>query len=73
MTLSEKFKKHMAILQDTVDGRYVLDMQNPKLYKKVCKYLSENGLEFSGDPYDDYEMFLDQLALELNVEETVEK
>ena len=70
MNLSEKFKKHMAILQDTRDGKYALDMQNPKLYKKVCKYLSEKGLEFSGDPYDDYEMFLDTLDRELS---TIEK
>ena len=42
------------------------DVRNPKLYKKVRKYYQNEGVEFSGDPLDDYEIVIDYLSEDLD-------
>ena len=40
-----------------------------KLYKKVRKYYESNGVVFSGDPLDDYDMMMDYLYADLEIVE----
>ena len=69
MTITAKFKKDISTLRAAADGEIFLDVKNPKLFKKVRKFYENNGIVFSGDPLDDYEMLMDQVAIDL---ETVE-
>ena len=69
MTLTSKFKKDLQTLRGAVNGDFFLDVKNPKLLKKVRRYYENNGLVFSGDPLDDYDILMEQVAIDL---ETVE-
>ena len=70
MALTEKFKtKDISILRGASNGDFFLDVENPKLYKKVRRYYENNGVVFSGEPLDDYEMLMENLFVDL---ETVE-
>ena len=70
MALTEKFKsKDISILRGASNGDFFLDVKNPKLYKKVRRYYENNGIVFSGEPLDDYEMLMENLFADL---ETVE-
>jgi hypothetical protein len=69
MTLTTKFKKDIQTLRGAVNGDFFLDVKNPKLLKKVRRYYENNGLVFSGDPLDDYDILIEQIAIDL---ETVE-
>ena len=65
MTITTKFKKDITTLRSAVEGDFFLDVRNPKLYKKVRKYYQNEGVEFSGDPLDDYEIVIDYLSEDL--------
>jgi hypothetical protein len=69
MTLTTKFKKDIQTLRGAVNGDFFLDVKNPKLLKKVRRYYENTGLVFSGDPLDDYDILIEQIAIDL---ETVE-
>ena len=69
MSLIQKFKKDVSTLQLAANGEIYLDVKNPKLYKKVRRFYENEGVVFSGDPLDDYEMLIDYIAQDL---ETVE-
>ena len=70
MALTEKFKtKDIATLRSAAEGDFFLDVKNPKLYKKVRRYYETEGVVFSGDPLDDYEILMEYIFQEL---ETVE-
>ena len=69
MTLTTKFKKDIQTLRGAVNGDFFLDVKNPKLYKKVRKFYEKDGVEFSGDPLDDYDILLDCISQDL---ETIE-
>ena len=69
MTLTAKFKKDVQTLRGAANGDFFLDVKNPKLYKKVRRYYENNGVVFSGEPLDDYEMLMENLFADL---ETVE-
>tara|TARA_X000001036_G_C20315690_1_gene658304 strand:- start:409 stop:624 length:216 start_codon:yes stop_codon:yes gene_type:complete len=69
MTITSKFKKDLQTLRGAVNGDFFLDVKNPKLFKKVRKYYDNNGVVFSGDPLDDYDILIDCIATDL---ETVE-
>ena len=66
MTITTKFKKAISTLKSAVSGDFFLDVRNPKLYKKVRKYYQNEGVEFSGDPLDDYEIVIDYLSEDLD-------
>ena len=66
MTLSSKFKKDVRTLRGAANGDFYLDVKNPKLFKKVRRFYEKNGVIFSGDPLDDYDILLDYLASDLN-------
>ena len=65
MALTEKFKKDIQTLWGAVNGDFYLDVKNPKLFKKVRKFYESNGVVFSGDPLDDYEIMMDQIYSDL--------
>ena len=69
MSLIEKFKKDVSTLRSAANGDIYLDVKSPKLYKKVRRYYENEGVVFSGDPLDDYEMLMDYLYQDL---ETIE-
>ena len=65
MTITTKFKKDITNLRSAVECDFFLDVRNPKLYKKVRKYYQSEGVEFSGDPLDDYDILIDYLSEDL--------
>ena len=65
MSLIEKFKKDVSTLRSAANGDIYLDVKSPKLYKKVRRYYENEGVVFSGDPLDDYEMLMDYLYQDL--------
>jgi len=71
MSLIQKFKKDVATLRGASNGDFYLDVKNPKLYKKVRRFYENEGMIFSGDPLDDYEMLMDYLDQDLKSVEVV--
>lgn len=69
MSLTSKFKKDVNTLRGAANGDFYLDVKNPKLYKKVKRYYENEGVVFSGDPLDDYEILMEYVFNDL---ETVE-
>ena len=69
MTLTIKFKKDIQTLKGAVNGEFFLDVKNPKLLKKVRRYYENNGVVFSGDPLDDYDILMEQVAVDLEAVE----
>lgn len=65
MTLITKFKKDVSTLRLAANGEIYLDVKNPKLYKKVRRFYENEGVVFSGDPLDDYEMLMEYLESDL--------
>ena len=60
MALTEKFKsKDISILRAAANGEIFLDVKNPKLFKKVRRFYENEGIVFSGDQLDDYEIHVD--------------
>ena len=69
MTLTSKFKKDIQTLKGAVNGEFFLDVKNPKLLKKVRRYYENSGVVFSGDPLDDYDILMEQIAIDLEAVE----
>jgi hypothetical protein len=69
MDITLKFKKDIQTLRKAANNEFYLDVKNPKLYKKVFKFYQSNGVVFSGDPMDDYEMLMDYLYQDLQATE----
>ena len=69
MSLIQKFKKDVSTLRSAANGEIYLDVKNPKLYKKVRRFYENEGVVFSGDPLDDYEMLIDYIAQDLEAVE----
>ena len=65
MSLIQKFKKDVSTLRLAANGEIYLDVKNPKLYKKVRRYYENEGVVFSGDPMDDYEMVMEYVYNDL--------
>ena len=65
MALTAKFKKDVQTLRGAANGDFYLDVKNPKLYKKVRRYYETNGVVFSGDPLDDYDILIEQIFADL--------
>tara|TARA_Y100000361_G_scaffold85173_1_gene75615 strand:- start:10145 stop:10360 length:216 start_codon:yes stop_codon:yes gene_type:complete len=71
MALTEKFKKDISILRAAAAGEIFLDVKNPKLFKKVRRYYEREGVVFSGEPLDDYEILMEYLFQDLETVEVV--
>jgi hypothetical protein len=69
MSLTIKFKKDINTLRAASNGDFYLDVKNPKLYKKVRKFYQNEGVIFSDDPLDNYDILMDCIIQDL---ETVE-
>lgn len=65
MSVTSKFKKDISTLVAAAEGQFYLDVKNPKLYKKLYRYYENNGVVFSRDPLDDYDMLIDYLTEDL--------
>jgi len=65
MTLTTKFKKDLSTLLDAVNNEIFLDIKNPKLYKKICRYY-QNDIQLNGeDPESDYHQIIECLRQDL--------
>ena len=62
MSITAKFKNDISTLRAAANGEIFLDVKNPKLFKKVRRYYENEGVVFSGDALDDYEILVDCLA-----------
>lgn len=71
MALTEKFKKDVSTLRAAVNGDFLLDVKNPKLYKKLFRYYKNEGVDFSGEPLDDYEILMEYVAQDLEAVEVM--
>ncbi len=72
MTLATKFKvKDIQTLRSAVNGDIFLDVKNPKLFKKVRRFYENNGVVFSGDPMDDYDILMEYIFSDLESVEVV--
>jgi len=70
MALTEKFKtKDIGTLRAASNGDFFLDVKSPKLYKKIRRYYESEGVIFSGEPLDDYEMLMENLFQDLQAVE----
>jgi hypothetical protein len=69
MSVVLKFKKEVNTLRSAVNGEIFLDVKNPKLYKKVRKFYQNEGVIFSDDPLDNYEILIDYIAQDLEIVE----
>ena len=69
ITITSKFKKDITTLRSAVNGDFFLDVKNPKLFKKVRKFYENDGVDFSGDPLDDYDILIDCLSEDLKSSE----
>lgn len=66
MSVQVKFKKDLSMLTAAANGDFYLDVKNPKLYKKVRRFYEKEGVEFTGDVEEDYEILMDYLVSDLN-------
>ena len=65
MTLTTKFKKDLQTLKGAASGEFFLDVKNPKLLKKVRRFYQNEGIDFSGDALDDYDILMDCILQDL--------
>ncbi len=63
--IRSKFRKSIGILQNAVSRTVELDTSQPKLYKKVKRFYEEEGVRFTGDSVEDYQIILDCLQEDL--------
>lgn len=69
MTLITKFKKDVSTLRSAANGDFYLDVKNPKLYKKVRRFYENQGVVFSGEPLDDYDILMEYIYNDLETAE----
>jgi hypothetical protein len=69
MSLTVKFKKDVTTLKSAANKEFFLDVKNPKLYKKVRRFYENEGVVFSGDPLDDYDILMDYILHDLQQSE----
>ena len=65
MTLTSKFKKDIGILRAAANKELFLDLKNPKLYKKVCRYYQNDVILDGEDPERDYSLVVECLRQDL--------
>jgi hypothetical protein len=65
MSLISKFKKEVSTLRSAANGEIFLDVKNPKLYKKVFRYYQNEGVIFSDDALDNYDILIECLVQDI--------
>ena len=63
--LKTKFRKSIGVLTDAVSRIIELDYSQPKLYKKIRRFYEEEGVSFTGDEVEDYQIVMDCLTEDL--------
>tara|TARA_B100000925_G_scaffold258996_1_gene214241 strand:+ start:3074 stop:3274 length:201 start_codon:yes stop_codon:yes gene_type:complete len=58
-------KSDLSILRSAVNGDVSLDTDNPSLFNRIFKLYEKRGVEFYGDPEDDYEILIDHIASDI--------
>ena len=71
MTLTDKFKKDVQVLRAAANGDFYLDVKNPKLFKKIRKYYQNEGVVFSDDALDNYDILMECISQDLETSEVV--
>ena len=71
MSVTIKFKKDLQTLKSAVNGEFYLDVKNPKLYKKIRRYYENEGVMFSEDALDNYDILIECIAQDLETSEVV--
>jgi len=69
MSVTIKFKKDLQTLKSAANGEFYLDVKNPKLYKKIRRYYENEGVVFSEDPLDNYDILIECIAQDLETSE----
>jgi hypothetical protein len=69
MSVTIKFKKDLQTLKSAVNGEFYLDVKSPKLYKKIRRYYQNEGVMFSEDPLDNYDILIECIAQDLETSE----
>ena len=69
MSLTIKFKKDLSTLRAAANGDFYLDVKNPKLYKKIRRYYQNEGVMFSEDALDNYDILMECIAQDLETSE----
>ena len=69
MSVTIKFKKDLQTLKSAANGEFYLDVKNPKLYKKVRRYYQNEGVVFSEDALDNYDILIECIAQDLETSE----
>ena len=64
MSVLEKFKKDIKTIKSAVNGEFYLDVKNPKLYKKLLNFYKSQGVDFSNDVLDNYDILMDNLVFD---------
>ena len=65
MTLTSKFKKDLRTLRAAANKEIFLDVKNPKLYKKVCRYYQDEVVLDGEDPERDYNLIIECVRQDL--------
>ena len=65
MTLTSKFKKDLQTLRAAANKELFLDVKNPKLYKKICRYYLDEVILDGEDPERDYELVMECVRQDL--------
>ena len=65
MTLTSKFSKDISTLRAAANKEIYLDVKNPKLYKKVCRYYQNEVVLDGEDPERDYELVIECVRQDL--------
>ncbi len=65
MTLTSKFKKDLQTLRAAANKELFLDVKNPKLYKKICRYYQDEVVLDGEDPERDYELVMECVRQDL--------
>ena len=68
MTLTTKFRKDIGILKAAANKEVFLDVKNPKLYKKICRFYQNEVYLDGEDPERDYELVLECVRQDLESE-----
>ena len=71
MSITVKFKKDISTLRSAANGDFYLDVKNPKLYKKIRRYYANEGVSFSEDALDNYDILIECIAQDLEAVEVV--
>ena len=65
MKLTSKFKKDIGILKAAVNNELLLDIRNPKLYKKLKRYYQDEIYYNNEDPDADYGLIIECIRQDL--------